>query len=171
MAIDQVIQNFEVYEDAKRFLGVADAKLPSLSFITASMSGAGIAGNIDTIVKGHTEAMSLSMNFRTMTEAAMGLTTPDCHQIEFRGARQDEDATSRRLIVVPVKHVLVVLPKTYDAGKFAPASTSDASGEYAVRYWAHYVNGKKILEVDPMNYICLINGVDYLADTRAALGL
>lgn len=171
MAVDQVIQNFKVYEDAKEFLGVADATLPSLAFLTASLSGAGIAGNIDTIVKGHVDAMTLSINFRTMTKEALNLSTPDRHQIEFRGARQDEDPVAGRLEVIPVKHVFVVLPKSYDAGKFAPASTSDASGEYAVRYWAHYVNGEKILEVDPMNYICVINGVDYLADTRAALGM
>lgn len=169
--MDQVIQNFKVYEDAKEFLGAADAKLPALSFITAQISGAGIAGNIDTIVKGHVDAMSLTINFRTMTKEAMSLTTPDRHQIEFRGARQDEDPVEGRFKVVPVKHVFVVVPKSYEAGKFAPASSSDASGEYAVRYWAHYVSGEKILEIDPMNYICVINGVDYLADTRRALGM
>lgn len=168
---DQVIQNFKVYEDTKEFLGIADAKLPALSFISSNISGTGIAGNIETVVKGHVEAMTLSINFRTMTKEAMRLSTPDCHHIEFRGSRQDEDTVNRRLKIVPVKHVFVVLPKSYDAGKFAPASTSDASGEYAVRYWAHYVNGEKILEIDPMNYICVINGVDYLADTRAALGM
>ena len=33
-----------------------------------------------------------------------------------------------------------------------------------------YINGKKVRELDPLNFICYINGVDYLAGVRAALG-
>ena len=66
--------------------------------------------------------------------------------------------------------MLVVLPKKDGGGTLAPASAADASGEYAVRYWATYVDGQKIREIDPMNSICIINGVDYLADVRKALG-
>ena len=29
---------------------------------------------------------------------------------------------------------------------------------------------KKVRELDPLNFICYINGVDYLAGVRAALG-
>ena len=40
----------------------------------------------------------------------------------------------------------------------------------AVRYWATYIDGKKVREIDPLNFICLIDGTDYLADVRKALG-
>lgn len=42
--------------------------------------------------------------------------------------------------------------------------------EFAVRYWATYIDGKKVREIDPLNFICLIDGTDYLADVRKALG-
>lgn len=37
-------------------------------------------------------------------------------------------------------------------------------------YYATYIDGKKKLEIDPLNYIYYVNGKDYLADVRKALG-
>ena len=51
-----------------------------------------------------------------------------------------------------------------------PATPANGSGEYAVRYWATYLEGKKVRELDPLNFICYINGTDYLAAVRKALG-
>ena len=56
------------------------------------------------------------------------------------------------------------------AGKLAPASSAEASGEYPVTYYATYIDGKKVLEIDILNFIYYVNGVDYLEDVRKALG-
>lgn len=168
--MDQIIVNYALYEDAKEHLGTVEVDLPDLTWLSSELSGAGIAGKVETIVKGHIEAMTLGIKFRTATKEAINLLAPTRHTIDLRFARQDENPVSGEFEVVPVKHVMVVLPKSLAAGKVAPASPSDASGQYAVRYWAQYIDGKKVLEIDPMNYICVVNGVDYLASTRAALG-
>ena len=67
--------------------------------------------------------------------------------------------------------ILVVIPKSDKGGSVAPAAPSNGSGEYAVRYWATYIDGKKVREVDQLNFICYVNGTDYLADVRKALGM
>ena len=72
--------------------------------------------------------------------------------------------------VVSVKHILVVTPKKLNPGKVATAAAAEVSGEYAVSYYATYIDGKKKLEIDPLNYIYYVNGKDYLADVRKALG-
>ena len=33
-----------------------------------------------------------------------------------------------------------------------------------------YKDGKKKIELDPMNFICYVNGTDYLKEVRKALG-
>ena len=167
--MDQLIVNYAIYEDSKEFLGTVDATLPNIAWLTSTISGAGIAGNIDAIIP-HLDAMTLGLSFRTTTKEAISLAEPRRHTIDLRAARQDENPVSGRFETVPIKHVLVVLPKTHTSGRLGPATTSDASGEYAVRYWATYINGEKVNEFDPMNYICIMNGVDYLADVRTALG-
>mgnify|MGYP000016317945 CR=1 FL=1 len=44
MAIDQSIINFAVYEDSIEYAGMAKATLPDVTFLTQSISGAGIGG-------------------------------------------------------------------------------------------------------------------------------
>jgi hypothetical protein len=40
----------------------------------------------------------------------------------------------------------------------------------AVDYWATYIDGQKTLEIDPKHLICYMDGTDYLADYRTAIG-
>lgn len=92
------------------------------------------------------------------------------HSIDLRVANQYEDPVAGTVEARKEKHIFVVVPKSTKGGAIAPATPTSGSGEYAVRYWATYINGKKVRELDPLNFICYINGVDYLAGVRAALG-
>ena len=168
--MDQAIINFAVYEDGSEYVGLAKATLPDLTALTQSISGAGIAGNVEAVIVGHFDAMTLGLNFRTTTKQSIKLSEPRRHTIDLRVAQQDENTTKGEIEVTKVKHILVVIPKTDKGGSVAPASQGDGSGEYAVRYWATYIDGKKVREIDPLNFICNINGTDYLAEVRSALG-
>lgn len=168
--MDQAIINFAVYEDGSEYVGLAKATLPDLTALTQSISGAGIAGNVEAVIAGHFDSMTLGLNFRTTTKQSIKLSEPRRHTIDLRVAQQDENTTKGEIEVRAVKHILVVVPKVDKGGSIAPASQSDGSGEYAVRYWATYIDGKKYREIDPLNFKCYINGTDYLADVRSALG-
>lgn len=80
------------------------------------------------------------------------------------------DNSAGKFIQQAVKHVLMVTPTKFAPGKLAPAASAEASGEYAATYFATYIDGKKVLEIDIINFIYYINGTDYLADVRKALG-
>lgn len=167
---DESVINFAVYEDGVEYVGMATATLPNLSAIVQTLSGAGIAGNVEVPVLGHYDVMSLTLNFRTTTEQSVCLSEPRRHNIDLRVAQQIEDTVAGEVKVQSVKHVLVVVPKTDTGGSIAPAAPTNGSGEYSVRYWATYIDGAKVREVDPLNFICEVNGVDYLADVRKAIG-
>ncbi len=168
--MDQSVINFAVYEDSVEYIGMAKATLPDLTALTQSISGAGIAGNVEAVILGHYDAMSLGLNFRTTSTQAIRLSEPRRHTIDLRVAQQIEDPVAGEISVQNVKHILVVIPKTDKGGSVAPAAPTDGSGEYAVRYWATYIDGKKVREIDPLNSICYFNGTDYLAAVRKALG-
>ncbi len=168
--MDQSIINFAVYEDGSEYLGLAKVTMPDLTALTQTISGAGIAGNVEAIILGHYEAMSLGIDFRTTSPQAIKLSEPRRHTIDLRIAQQLEDTVAGVIKVQQVKHVMVVVPKSEKGGSIAPASTGDGSGEYALRYWATYIDGSKVREIDPLNFICLVNGKDYLAEVRTALG-
>lgn len=167
--MEQLTVNYDVYEDANRYDGTASAVLPDISFLTQSLSGAGIGGNIEAVTA-HIDAMTLTLNWREFTEQACNLSTPKRHHIELRAARQDENPVTGELEYKNIKHVLVVVPKGLTGGTLAPHSARTPAGTYAVRYYASYIDGKKEVELDPMNYICYIDGTDYLENVRKALG-
>lgn len=170
MKLDNGTINFSVYEGANEFLGMAEATLPEISMITEEIKGAGIAGSFSGPYSGHFEPMSLTLNFRSTTKAAVQLMQPESHQIELRAAQQKWNSNSGKNEVEAVKHVAVVTPTKYAVGKLATASPTDASGEYSVSYYAMFIDGQKVIEIDIINFICFINGVDYLADVKKALG-
>lgn len=168
--IDELVVNFAVYEDANEYLGMAEASLPDLEYMSEEMSGAGIGGNVEEIIIGHLSAMTATLNFRTVCKSAVRLLEPRVHKIDLRVAQQQTDNRTSGIEVISLKHIMRVKPKKTALGKVAAASTADVSGEYAVSYYAMYMNGKKITEVDPLNFICTINGKDYLEEVRRALG-
>lgn len=168
--VDEVISNFAVYEDAVEFLGMSEATLPEVENVAEEMSGSGIGGKLESIVLGHVEAMTLTLNFRTVTAAAIKLAEPRLHRIDLRAAQQEQNTRTGIIEIMPVKHILRVKPKKFSPGKLAAASAADASGEFAVYYYAIYLNGVKKVEIDPLNFIYIINGIDYMKDIRKALG-
>lgn len=168
--IDELVVNFAVYEDAVEYLGMAEATLPDIEFLTEEISGAGIGGNVEEIIIGHLSAMTATLNFRTVCKSAVRLLEPRIHKLDLRVAQQQVNNRTSETEVTGLKHIMKVKPKKTALGKVAAASTADVSGEYAVSYYAMYMDGKKNTEIDPLNFICIINGYDYLAAVRKALG-
>ena len=74
--VDQAVINFACYEDAKDFLGLASVTLPDVDFIVATVSGAGIAGNVEAPIIGHMNAMTAQLKFRTFSAESLKLLEP-----------------------------------------------------------------------------------------------
>lgn len=162
--------DFYVYEDGVDLIGIASVTLPNIAYMTASITGAGVTGTVETPLAGMIQAMSLSMNFRDATVAAARLGAPKKHQIELRAVEQYWDTVALEKQLLMDKYVMTIVPKSINPGSVAPATASDANGEYSVYYYAAYKEGVKKWEIDPFNQICEVDGVDYCADLRKKLG-
>lgn len=162
--------DFEVYEDGINLIGVANITPPDIAFLTQTITGAGIAGNIQAVLVGMTEAMTLGMNFRSVTGAAASLGEPRQHNLDLRVAEQYWNTAGAGKEVQADKYVMVVQPISTSPGQIAPAAASAASGSYSVYRYEAYKDGKELWVIDPFNYICRINGVDYMEPVRKALG-
>ena len=162
--------NWALYEDGTEFRGMPQATLPNITSITQTLTGAGIGGNVDTAVIGHIESMRLTLNFPTVTKQSIVLAEPRRHNIDLRAAVQDEDTVNGVIVVRAVKNIMVVEPVAHNPGNIAPAARSDGSGEYSVLSWAMYIDDEQTLDIDPLNMRFFVNGVDYLASVRKALG-
>ena len=168
--VDETVIGFAVYEDATEYYGMSEVTLPEISNLTEESSGAGMGGKVEAVILGAIEAMTTTLNFRTVTKNAIKLHEPREHKIDLRVAQQNKNTTKGVTEVGRVKHLLTLTPKKLNPGKVATASAAEVSGEYATTYFATYIDGKKMLEIDPLNYIYFVNGKDWLADVRKALG-
>ena len=163
--------NFRVYYDGKDLMGSADVTLPELSAMTDTIKGAGIAGEIEVPILGHYGAMQVGINWRTLNMSTLVLAKPMAHHLEFRGAVQVFDAATGKYKVGAQKVVVKSVPKKTSLGKLDVGVSQDTESEFEVSYLKVFLDGKEILELDKYNYICKIDGQDFLADTRKALGL
>jgi len=163
--------NFMVYENANRFTGMASVTLPNINQKSVPLSGAGIAGEVDVPISGQLEPMEVKFSFNAYSAEVARLRSPGRHKIEMHPAVQNEDTVKGAIIVTAEKHVMTIVPKGLSGATIAPATKRETELTASVRYWAHYIDGVKIHEIDVMNHIFIINGVDYGAPVRKALGL
>jgi len=163
--------NYNVYEDGDAFIGLTSTTLPNKNQKTVTVNGAGLGGDVEVPVQGQYDAMDMTLSFRAYSEGVAKLREPRRHNIDMRVAEQFEDPVTGLMKIPNVKHVMVVIPKSATGGAIAPASPNEKTVVVSVRYWATYIDGKKVEEFDPINGINIINGVDYGAPVRKALGM
>ena len=162
--------NLEIYEDDVNLLGVAKVQLPSIAYPCVTISGAGMMGEMEIPLYGMVNAMTLTINWLTPHGDAVRLMAPEKHQLDMRVAEEYWDVEQAEVGLWADKYVVIVRPKNASPGTVAPMGNADTSGEYAVYYFAAYRDGKQLWEVDKRSMKCVINGVDYMAPVRKALG-
>lgn len=168
--VPELLQDFRVYEDGSSDVkGIVDAQLPSLEALTNTIKGAGIAGEYEAPTPGMYKSMSLALKYRTITDFLLGLSAPKVHALELRGGIQAQDGASGTIRTIPVRVATRCRPKKTDPGKFETGAGNDASNEFDVTYLKITYDGKDMIEIDKINYICIVDGVDYLEELRKAI--
>lgn len=167
--INSSVVEVEMYEDATKYLGVAQVTLPSVQFPTQDISGAGIMGQISAVMFPEVNPMQIQIQMLTMSKEAFSIAEPRMHTWTFREIQSSVNPANSAHGYASVKHVIHGVPTSMEGGTLRKLSTSDASITATVYYWKQFHNGNPVLEIDPLNYICNINGTDYAAALRAAL--
>ncbi len=160
----------EIYDDGVDLMGVAKVKLPAITYPCVTIAGTGMMGNMEVPLYGMVDNMTMDINWLSHTGDAVRLAAPKKHQLDLRVVEEFWDVEGAEERVQPNKYVVLVRPKTMDPGTVTPMSAADASGQYAVYYYAAYRDGKQLWEIDKRSMKCVILGVDYMAPVRKALG-
>ena len=169
--IPEKLLNFRAYKGGSEYLGLANVDLPQMQAVTTSIKGSGISGEVDSVVTGHFQSMSVKYQFRTPTPAGLDLTAPTTHELEFRGSIDVSDPLTGLRDKSSIKVWVKGTPKSSGLGKLDPGSTMDSEIELEVLAIGVWIDGKECVYLDKFNYICRIGGIDYLADARIAEGI
>lgn len=162
---------FTVFKDGVRKMGIADITLPDLEYMTESMKGSGIGGEVDLVNPGNISPMSLTINWRTINEDAIELAKPEAHNLECFGAISEYNSGIGKMETRQIRVNVKVMPKKVGFGKFENNATTDTNNEFSVLYLKIKNNGSTKVEIDPLNYKFRIGDTDFLEAVRIALGL
>lgn len=171
MQIPQSLIDFRIYNDETDLLGVADAEMPSLEWLTETIGGAGVAGEAEMPLPGLYKPMTIKFKWRVWEAAAVTLAKSQAHHLDCRGSVQQYDAGSGDFKNYAVKLVVKSVPKKLVLGKFETGKAQGTESEFECVYLKLWIGDKEMIEIDKFNYISKVDGEDDLAEVRSHLGI
>ena len=172
-AIPDKLLGFMGYEgrNSRTMIGVADIALPTLSFLSDTLSGAGIAGEVDVPAMGLFSSLTTTINWTSLVQDNIRFTAPRTYHFDFQGSLQLYDHALGEFRPQQIRIVERANPKSITLGNFGPASKMGTSGEFELIYLNISIEGREHIEIDKFGYICRVDGTDFLARVRRNLGL
>ncbi|WP_297429314.1 phage major tail tube protein [Clostridium sp.] len=166
-AIPEKLVNYNVYYGNDKLIGLnGDVTLPKLEPMTTTIGGAGIAGEYESPTPGHFGKLETDIAFNVIGEQSTELLIPGTKSLVFRASQQSYDVAGGSISYRALKITLKVLSKGIDLGKMAVAKQTGTKNTFETIYIKVEENGKELLEVDKLNFIYKVNGVDVLAAIR-----
>lgn len=169
--IPEKLVEFKVYSESNDLVGVSDIELPSLDFMTETVKGAGIAGEVDSPTIGHFKSTTVKLTWRTLEPEIFALAGNKTKLLDCRGAQQSIDRSTGEYKINKVRVIIKGTPKAVGLGKFETASTVGTTTEIETIYLKIVINDKTVVEIDKYNSIANIGGTDFLQEVRDALGI
>ena len=165
--IPSKINNYNVYNEGELLIGMgSEVSLPDVEHITDTLSGAGIMGEIDDPAVGQISAMSMEIPFRLLDQEAFKMMDlRKANQLTLRGAQQTLDSNGNTL-VRPMRVVVAGKSTKLALGTAKRAGAMDSSVTLSVTYLLIEVDGVTMLELDKLNQVLKVNGVDLLAEIK-----
>lgn len=163
---------FRVYNNGNDFLGTATIEMPEISYITETLNGAGLAGEIESPVIGLTQSMTMTMTFTSVIHNVFDVLDWSQSQLyECYSALQISDPTTGIRDSVPYRINVIGRVKTDTLGTLEQGKKHGNEIELEVTRLEVFLDNEEKLVIDKLNFIHRVNGVDKLGTVRQQLGL
>ena len=169
MALPRKLKNMNLFNDGVSYAGqVEEVVPPVLTRIMEEWRAGGMNAPIKT--DHGMEALSREWPCGGLMREPLhqfGITRHDGVLLRFAGAYQRDDTGEVDAVEITVRgrHSAI------DQGTAKPGDNSQFKVTTEVSYYKMTINGIEVIEIDIMNMIERIDGVDRLADQRRAIGL
>lgn len=163
---------FRIYHRGRDYLGVASVELPQVQYMNETLSGSGIAGEIDNPTIGITQSMTAKMAFTAITdEAFAALDWTDTALYECYSALQVSDDANGARDSIPYQLNILGRPKSFPLGSLEQGKKHGNELELEVTRLQILMDEVEKLLIDKLNFIYRVNGNDLLAKVRSQTGL
>ncbi len=168
MKIGNKVINYSVYVSSKKVGDTSSVELPEIEYLTDSIKGAGIIGEID-LPSVQVGSMSLSISTRVSNNPDDLALLMSARDIEIRWVTDAIDTSNVSSDVIGHKAFIKGVPKKIGEGKIEPGAGQDGSYEYEVISYKRITDGKTVLEIDKLNGVFKVNGIDQVKSINSLL--
>lgn len=169
MIVPEVITGFNVYDGAgNKVIGITDQMdLAKLASKVATITGAGMPGSYDVPVIGHFDSIKQEVPFRIAYKPMFALANPmKVTTLNIRGAIQVTNKSTGLSDYAGLRYMIRGRTLDTNPGKLVLGQTMGASVVVEATTVIYEIDGKKLIELDKLNSIYMIDGVDYLEKVR-----
>ncbi|MBG53334.1 MAG: phage major tail tube protein [Rhodobiaceae bacterium] len=168
--LPSTLKRFNIHVAEGSFIGIAEEiTLPVIEKSQTDYRGAGMPGPVK-IDQGYNELM-MSLKLREYTPLMIRqLQQVDIEGtgLRFAGAYRSDEAGSKTVAVEVIARGRV---SKLDFGNTKEGELTEFNTDFPLTYFKYVHNGETLVELDFVNGIEMIGGVDLLADTRRILNL
>ncbi|MEJ1398772.1 MAG: phage major tail tube protein [Candidatus Sedimenticola sp. (ex Thyasira tokunagai)] len=169
MAMPKKIKNFNMFIEGEGFAGrVDEVTLPKLSRKMEGFRAGGMNAEVD--VDQGMEKLETEISLGEIPRSVLnlfGVTDASGVKLRFRGAMQADDGTGTDAIEI----VMMGRFSEIDPGSAKAGDDTQLKLSATLAYYRYSVNGEDVIEIDVLNMIEKVDGVDRLQEQRDAIGL
>ncbi|MDU7777652.1 MAG: phage major tail tube protein [Aeromonas caviae] len=171
MALPRKLKHGNIFMDGENWIGVAEDFTPAkLSQKFEAYRGGGMMGAANIHMGLEDGALDTSFTFGGAEAAIvkrMGLAKIDGVALRFAGSFQRDDTGE----IVSVEIVQRGRFKELDRGTFKSGDNTQSKVSMVNTYYKETMNGVVLCEIDLLNMIWIVDGVDLMAEHRKAIGI
>lgn len=162
----------EVYENSEKFIGVAKVTLPEITHPTISIAASGMMGGLDVPLIGMINSMKATLQFLDGNNptSMVKLLSSGAHQLDLRAPNQWWDMQTVNSGLWADRYLLLGRTISFNQGEIAPFTQQNATVQMEIYRYAAYRGAATVFDIDKRIQKFEVNGVDYFAPVKAALG-
>ena len=171
MALPRKLKNMNLFVDGESWVGLVEEFTPAkLSKKFEKYRGGGMAGAVDIDMGYDDDALATEFTLGGYERKLLAKHSAAKHNavlLRFAGSFQRDDTGE----IDAVEIVIRGRSKELDRGNYKVGDNSTSKVSMTNTYYKEVVNGETIIEIDTVNMVEIIEGVDMMAEHRAAIGL
>jgi len=169
MALPKKLKYLNLFNDGNSYLGmVSSLTLPKLTRKLENYRGGGMNGAASIDFGLDDDALALEWTIGGMDELVLQQwgSTSDI-PLRFSGSFQRDDTGDVSAVEVQMRG----RHKEFDFGEYKQGEDTETKVSTQCTYFKLTIDGKDLIEVDTVNMVEMVNGVDRLEQHRKAIGL
>lgn len=171
MAMPRKLKNLNLFNDANSYLGVVKTvTLPPLGRKMEGYRGGGMNGPVKADLGFSDDGIQFEWKTGGLDLIALkqfGAVNASGVALRFTGSFQQDDTAE----ISAVEVVMRGRHETIEMGDAQPGEDTEHSITTTCTYYKLIVDNEEIIEIDLLNFIEIVDGVDMLAEQRKALGI